>query len=62
MSALLNHVKTLLQPAMEHWKKRSDWSNTPKYFDNISFENLNEAEDKQKPFNRTWWDIYKMLT
>ena len=47
MSALLNHVKTLLQPAMEHWKKRSDWSNTPKYFDNISFENLKEAEDKQ---------------
>ena len=28
-------------------EKRSDWSNTPKYFDNISFENLNEAEDKQ---------------
>lgn len=47
MSALLKHVKSTLQPAMEHWKKRSDWSDTANCFSDLSFENLKDAEEKQ---------------
>ena len=44
MSALLNHVKTLLQPAMEHWKKGL----TGQIHPNTSIISLLRTSTKQK--------------
>jgi len=45
MTGLLDKVEVQLQPAMEHWKKRSDWSEVDNHFKTLTFKNIEEAEE-----------------
>lgn len=47
MQGLLNHVKKTLQPAMEQWKKLSDWDSIEHSLKQQTFESLKAAEDEQ---------------